>query len=336
MICKWVGKENNAAVKATEDVNSIFCNMDENNEIIKIWKHNIKYLRNIENYLIYNYLKLKLCNNDNIIIQYPLYCISPINYHKYFKLPHKQIIAFVQDIESYRYCPNDEDKLRDEIEILKQFDVIIAHNKPMVEFLKLQGIEAKFVDWEVCDYLISKPPFRKINNFTYSICYVGDIKRSEFLRNENSLFTFTLNLYGKLEDSSLLGNNQIYKGQYNPQKENLRLEGDFGLIWEGSSIDTCDGIFGNYMRINNPNRLSLYLANNIPVIIWKNAALSSFVEKNKIGFSIDSLSEIDDVLSNMSLEEYEDILENTKRIGERIRTGYYTKKAILKSLISKC
>lgn len=327
MICKWIGKENNAAVKATEDINKIFRELSINNKVVNIWKHNIKYIRNIEHYFIYLTLKFKLTRKDNVLIQYPLYCIPPVNYKKYLKLPHKQLIAYIQDIESYRYSPKNFKKLEKEIKILNNFDIIIAHNESMIKFLKERGVNANFIDWEICDYLIPEPKTRSRSDDIYSICYVGDIERSDFLRKETNNLKINLNLYGKLDDKSLLRNNLIYRGVYNPNKNN-NLDSDFGLIWEGSSIDTCDGIFGNYMTINNPNRLSLYLANNMPIIIWRKAALSSFVVKNKLGFAIDSLSEIEKILNEMSKDEYEEIFNNTKIIGEKIRTGYYTKKVI--------
>ena len=325
MLCKWVGKENNAAVKATEDVNNIFLKDNDSNKVVNIWTHNFRYIRNIENIYTYNRLKRKLSDKDNIIIQYPLYCVPPIDYSAYIKLPHNKLVAFIQDIDSYRYHPENVELINKEIEILKKFDVIIAHNKAMIDFLIKQGVTSSFINWEICDYLISKPAEKKKNKEEFRICYVGNIERSDFLRNKD--IDLKLNLYGKLDKHDLL-DNHIYKGEYNPNDIDCKLDGEFGLIWEGSSIDTCDGIFGNYMHINNPNRLSMYLANDIPIIIWKEAALSTFVVKNKIGFAINKLSEIEDVFHNLDFKEYQEILNNTRRIGKMIRSGYYTKKAI--------
>ena len=62
------------------------------------------------------------------------------------------------------------------------------------------------------------------------------------------------------------------------------------------SSETCKGSFGEYLRINNPHKTSLYLASGIPVIIWSKAALAEFIEKNKCGITVDSLYEIADKL----------------------------------------
>lgn len=328
MICKWIGSENNAAVKAVIDVIKSF--KDIEGQVYNIWNHNIKYLRNIEVINTYKLLSKKLTHDDNLIIMYPLYCISPCDYYAYLSLPHKKLIAFVQDIESYRYHPDDENMLQQELQILRKFDVIIAHNHSMIIFLQNHNVNAEFVDWEICDYIIDMPSKSNQIQKPFSLCYVGDIKRSNFLRVNSDKFKTSINLYGSLESRSLLTTQLQYKGIYNPDNK-VHLNGDFGLVWEGNDISTCSGHFGNYMQINNPNRLSLYLANNIPVITWKKAGLASFIEENNIGFTVNSLTEIDEILYKMTIKEYLILLENTKIVGKKIRGGFYSRNALKKA-----
>ncbi|MBT8943652.1 galactofuranosyltransferase, partial [Lactobacillus delbrueckii subsp. bulgaricus] len=83
------------------------------------------------------------------------------------------------------------------------------------------------------------------------------------------------------------------------------LNSGFGLIWYGSSIETCDGAFGNYLRYNDPHKLSLYLASALPVIIWSQAAEASFIIDNNLGLTIDSLNDLPKVLNKVTKEEYE-------------------------------
>ena len=45
-------------------------------------------------------------------------------------------------------------------------------------------------------------------------------------------------------------------------------------------------------------------ASGIPVIIWKEAALASFIVENNLGFAVDKLSEINEKLSQISDEQY--------------------------------
>jgi hypothetical protein len=332
MICKWIGVENNAATKATNDVNFVFRSFG--GELILLWKHNLKVVRNIEEVITYRKLKHTLTVADNLFVQWPLYSIKPYSDNLVFSLPHKKIICFIQDIESYRYHPDNDIDLKKDIQYLNNFDVVIAHNRGMIEFLKEHNLTTKIVDWQICDYIISKPKrdrfYRK-----YVLCYIGNFDRSKFLQINDKNFQTKINLYGQMSDKFSMNKQLTYKGIYNPDNNDCQLEGCFGLIWEGNRIDLCDTNFGNYMKINNPNRLSLYLANNMPVIIWEKAGVADFVKKNKIGFTVKRLSEIDGILASLSREKYFDMVNNAKQMGEAVRSGAFARQAIKNAINGK-
>ncbi|UXZ08780.1 hypothetical protein F1B95_08005 [Clostridium perfringens] len=65
----------------------------------------------------------------------------------------------------------------------------------------------------------------------------------------------------------------IYKKSLSPKEIVEKIEGDFGLIWDGTSINICDGSFGEYTKFNTPHKLSMYIASEIPVIVWKEAKM---------------------------------------------------------------
>ena len=129
-----------------------------------------------------------------------------------------------------------------------------------------------------------------------------------------------------------LGDNLKYFGSFKPDELPGKLEGKFGLVWDGDSLDTCSGNTGNYLRYNNPHKTSLYLSAGIPVIIWKEAAMSNFIEKHKAGILVESLTEIDDVINNISDSDYTELKNNAIQIGMQLRNGYYYKKAVQKCL----
>lgn len=112
----------------------------------------------------------------------------------------------------------------------------------------------------------------------------------------------------------------------------LILKGEFGLIWDGEDINTCSGLNGNYMRYNNPHKLSLYIASGIPVITWKEAAIADFIIKNDIGICVESLSEIDEKLDRLSLERYNEILHNVYKVQEKVVNGCMIKNAIREAI----
>ena len=106
------------------------------------------------------------------------------------------------------------------------------------------------------------------------------------------------------------------------------LEGGFGLIWNGDSMETCDGDMGNYLRYNSPHKLSLYLAAGMPVIIWEEAAAAEFVREHGVGIAVSSLRELPEILHNVTKERYEEYLKNIVPLSEKLRSGAYTKRAI--------
>ena len=78
---------------------------------------------------------------------------------------------------------------------------------------------------------------------------------------------------------------------------------------------------GNYLRYNSPHKLSLYIAAGMPVIVWKNSALSEYIEQKNIGITVNSLLELDEKIGDISEEEYKEILRNVRVEGEKLRKG---------------
>ena len=85
-----------------------------------------------------------------------------------------------------------------------------------------------------------------------------------------------------------------------------------------------------YLKMNNPHKASLYLASGFPMIVWSQSALADFVRKNQCGIIVDSLFEISESLDSLSEEDYQELIKNSKKIGEKIRDGYFLKTALEK------
>ena len=58
------------------------------------------------------------------------------------------------------------------------------------------------------------------------------------------------------------------------------------------------------MRYNNPHKTSLYLSSGIPVITWSQAAIADFIKQHNVGIVIDDLNRIDEVLANVTKDQY--------------------------------
>ena len=106
-------------------------------------------------------------------------------------------------------------------------------------------------------------------------------------------------------------------------------DGDFGLVWDGESLDECSGIYGKYLLYNNPHKLSLYLSSGKPVIVWKQSALAPFVEENGLGVAVGSLAELENLDLRANYESYKkNVMEMKKKLG----SGYYLTQAIARVL----
>ena len=135
-------------------------------------------------------------------------------------------------------------------------------------------------------------------------------------------------LFGANYDESFQQENVSYRGKVYPDDLPGLLKGSFGLAWDGPSAETCSDVFGEYLKYNNPHKTSLFFAAGLPVLVWREAAISEFIQSNFCGILIDSLNEISDVLQNITDEQYDEMLTSVNIIRQKIILGEYMKKAL--------
>ena len=287
---------------------------------------------------------LQVRKGDTLVIQFPVINHSVFLYRT-VKECHKRgvkIVLIIHDLEVFRFALRNTISFRTKIRInyeekklLKLADKIIVHNKYMTEKLVSLGFQkSKMIELEIFDYLI--PSFETsssnlIRNLTAPVIVAGALKKHKSGYVYDLPKKTNFNLYGIGYEEQDKPNIKYY-GAFLPEILPFNLNGSFGLVWDGESSDTCTGIYGEYLRINNPHKTSLYIASGIPVIIWEEAALAEFVVSNNLGFTIRSLDEIPEKLELISSSEYKFFIENVNRIGKLLRGGYYTINAINKSV----
>ena len=108
-----------------------------------------------------------------------------------------------------------------------------------------------------------------------------------------------------------------------------KLEGSWGLVWDGNSAKTCSGVYGEYLRYNSPHKMSMYLASGLPLIVWNESALASYVDEKGIGIAINSIDQIPDAIKNVSVEQYSGFIHNVQKVGYELRKGLHLKNAII-------
>lgn len=332
------GLHNHAGSKARNDVEDFLDSID-----IKILKVN-KFFNSqgiinkikIVNIMSSDWFKIitQVKKDQNIIIQYPLE--SPKNIVNFFvkctkKIKKAKFIAIIHDLESLRF---DSKRKYEEIKYLNEFKYIIVHNEKMKEYLINLGIEeSKFIVLEVFDYKVGKinTIIRELKNEVAIAGNLADIKSGYIYKLHNINTTTKFNLFGPNYKGNT-SENINYFGQFPPEKIPEVLEGSFGLVWDGSEIESCTGITGKYLRYNNPHKLSLYIISQLPIVIWEKAAMADFIKKEKIGIVVKSLEEIEHKINNLSDEEYRNMLSNINKISQNLKEGYYIKKAVQESI----
>jgi hypothetical protein len=281
-------------------------------------------------------------DGDTVIFQHPMYG-NRVTKKMVVKIKSKvncRFVAVVHDLESLRggiaglINKNTKTNQIADTDMLKTFDAVICHNEHMRQYMIKQGFEAKrLVNLEIFDYLSDvdrhqpakgkKPSIAIAGNLAIGKCgYIYDICKEG--HNQN----LTVNLFGNNYESEKAVGNMIWHGSFKPEELPGHLVGDFGLIWDGISAETCAGNTGEYLKYNNPHKTSLYLSSGMPVIVWSKAAIADFVLENKVGITVDSLFTLEETIANISAEDYKAMCENTYMVSKKLHDGFYFKKAL--------
>ena len=286
-----------------------------------------------------------LGNGDELFIQLPVVNNYLLMQGLFKKLRRRgvKIIALIHDLETLRMIKDEtlskKQKLRmriEEIGTLKQCSRLIVHNAEMQKLVASIGIETPMTVLGVFDYLISQKESgpsvtaladARMEKKARSVVIAGNLDEHK----SGYIYTIpedvTVDLYG-VHYKENNKKNLHYHGSFPADKLPFVLDGGFGLIWDGTSADTCTGAYGDYLRFNTPHKTSLYIASCFPVIIWEKAALAAFVTENGIGFTVSSLSEIPEKLRTLTDAQYAEMYENVKKLSEKLRGGGFLRAAL--------
>lgn len=237
-------------------------------------------------------------------------------------------IALIHDLSSIQGLITLEQKR--EAECLNIFDCIIVHNKQMEKYVRTIGYQGKVVVLELFDYLhdvvhpISDKPFSN------SISFAGNLEKAKFLQDLGKVPRYSWILYGITGNSDFSTiPNVCYQGLLPSDEIQYLMEGDYGLVWDGDSIGTCAGPNGEYLRYNNPHKLSCCIAAGKPVITWKEAAIAEFVKKYQVGITVESLEELNNIDLSCGFDEMK---QNVLKLKKEVAEGRFLERAIKRAL----
>lgn len=301
----------NASGKAKTDAMQIL----ENYGFRKLYKPaNSQFIRVLQQLIGITLLK----KDTLLVVQYPAnidFCYRYMN-----KFSGIKKIAIIHDLESLR----KEITVKKESSTLRMFDAVISHNPVMTTYLRSIGITAKIVDLNIFDYLLKSDviPFEEHDKRT--VAFAGNLSKAKFLFELDKIKELQFNLYGqKIDEIEILQDkpNISYKGSF-PSDDLIRnLDGGWGLVWDGESLDSCTGITGEYMKYNCPHKVSMCIVSEKPIIIWKKAAMADYISDRKIGITVENLTELPEILNSIDNDQYQSMINNIRREKERLVSG---------------
>ena len=238
-----------------------------------------------------------------------------------------KVIFLIHDVQCIRFNKNTS-----EIEKLNNASLLLVHTEAMKQKLLELGVTTPMRVLQLFDYYSDSPMPEAGGTLQHkhNIVFAGNLSKSDFLKGliDNNNGHLCLMLYGLLGDLSLEGcNNVIYNGIFRPD-DTSTIQGGWGLVWDGASIDSCIGDYGEYLRYNSSHKTSLYLACGMPIIVWEHSSLASWVKEQHIGIAISNLRDLSSVIDSISDKEYQQMVVNAHLIGKKLRNGYFLKEAL--------
>ena len=278
-----------------------------------------------------------LKKGDMLFLQYPMkkfYYMACL----FAKIKGAYVVTVIHDLGAFR-----RHKLtsKHENSRLSKTDFLIVHNPTMREYLINHGFRGGVHCLQIFDYLspspirdldVSQVTLPETSQRPWIIVYGGHLGRwrNAFLYKIPAIMDgWEMDLYGRGFEADFNACPSLrYHGFKAGDEFIAQVEADFGLVWDGDSIDECTGDWGEYLRINDPHKTSFYLRAGIPVIVWSQAAMAPFIIDQKVGFCVDSLSQISDRLAKLSIEDYREMRKNALAMGRRLSEGYYIKEGL--------
>lgn len=276
------------------------------------------------------YAAARLRRGDILFLQYPMkkfYRAACLVAHAH----HARIVTLIHDLGAFRrhkLTPEGENRL------LGLSDTLIVHNAAMSRYLRDHGYRGHIVLLDIFDYLsASAQRQRTTEEYPWRVAFAGGLsaRRSGFLYalDDIRVTHWQMELYGRGLEENVLRNLRFanYRGFLPSDELITSVDADFGLVWDGDSTDACTGAWGEYLLINNPHKTSLYLRCGLPVLIWSKAAIAPFLLRQNCALVIDSLGDIDRVLSSLTRERYVILRNNAARVGGLITSGHFFRTA---------
>lgn len=323
----------NAGKKAFDDVNSILRKAGLDSILIDRDQSSFHRLLKAP-LLMYRLARAFLSRGKIIVIQTPIPKEARGIVRRLLRISQAKTVMLIHDIDSMRYSERMQ-QLGSELSLFESADVVIAHNEAMKAWLQQRGLKKPIVSMDLFDYLI--PSARGIgvldadadfspkgcHNWRREIVFAGSLAaaKSGFIYRLTEKIPLTLHAFGALPLSEHSFPATVrYCGAFAPGSPTIP-GGLFGLVWDGPDTGTCSGTGGNYLKLNSPHKVSLYVACGLPILCWRESAVAEYVESESLGLAVASLEEIPEALASLPQSAFTKMLDSVAMAGSRLRSG---------------
>ena len=291
-----------------------------------------RYVHSLIAFYLHYIAKTELPTNAVVWCQFPLESTTKIVLAK-ARQQGLRTVVFIHDLAGLKLASPDWPSVQAELDEIRSYSKILSLNKKISSILHAQGIETS-AELECWDYhCLGLTEGAESSDGPFRVIYAGNLSsyKSSFIYQLGAIKSIEFELFGQgLDGDFSLPANMRFQGAFNPDTPPPWTKKHFGLVWDGVSTEACLGDFGAYLAFNTPHKAALYFSRNIPVIVWKDACIAPLVVEHHAGLLVASLSELEGLFATLTNDQYLALKHGATELGEKVRRGYFIKKAALK------
>lgn len=295
-----------------------------------------RYIRGPLAMRLYNRLsdaltRLRPRRAETVVVQYPPLDYEMVTVGRLLDAGSR-LVLLVHDIETLRGAAGDPRE-----RLFERASAVIVHTPAMEEWVR-ERTDAKTVVLGIFDFITQaavSTPDAGFREQPRTLFFAGNLAKAPFLSCLDwPADRVSLKLFGVNPSPEVLERPFVdYRGSCLPEELMAATAGyDFGLVWDGSSADTCDGPMGAYLRYNAPFKLTSCLAASVPVIVWSGMGLAPYVRERGLGLVVDSLAEVPARLEALTPDDYRAMRAVAAREQRLVTTGAHYRAALTAAL----
>ena len=241
------------------------------------------------------------------------------------------LVGLVHDLESLRRGGAPAEIAR-ELRALRTYDALILHGAAMEAWARERGLTQPMTSIELFDYISDGAVAARAGagrrNRT-RVCFAGNLRKSEFIYALDRVPDVAFDLYGDGFEPDRMPSERVeWLGSFPPEELPQRIQADYGLVWDGGSIEQCADRHGDYLKYNAPHKVSFYLRCGLPVVVPASSSIAEFVRAHGVGIAVDSLLRLPQALAAVSESERDGMRRKAGQMAGLLAQGHFLRSAL--------